>query len=106
MVVSVREAKTNPYYACYEDGSDGFLLRSKGDGRWTRRQDVPPAYEHNGAVYVMNIAALRREPVFQFKRQKKYLMDDLHSLDLDNLLDWEFAEFLIERGVLSRPNKK
>lgn len=102
MVVSVRRAATNPYYACYEDGEDGFLVRSKGDGRWTRRQDVPPAWEHNGAIYVMNVAALKRGPIFRFRRQLKYEMDDLSSLDLDTPLDWDFAEFLISRGALEK----
>lgn len=99
MVVSVCKAATNPYYSCYEDGNDGFLERSKGDGRWTRSQDVPQAWEHNGSIYIMNIDSLKRESDFKFKKQKKYVMEDIYSLDLDTLLDWEFAEFCFEKKL-------
>ena len=32
MVVSVKETSANPYYNCYEEDADGFLIVSKGDG--------------------------------------------------------------------------
>jgi CMP-N-acetylneuraminic acid synthetase len=36
-----------------------------------------------------------------FKKVKKYVMDDLHSVDIDYLTDWMFAEFLIEKCLIS-----
>lgn len=38
MVVTVKEAESNPYYNCFEEGDDGFLQISKGDGTFTRRR--------------------------------------------------------------------
>ena len=58
MVVTVKEAESNPYYNCFEEGDDGFLQISKGDGTFTRRQDAPKAWEYNGAVYVINTTSL------------------------------------------------
>ena len=54
MVVTVKEAASNPYYNCYETDADGFLHISKGEGDYTRRQDAPKVWEYNGAVYVIN----------------------------------------------------
>ena len=54
MVVTVKETAANPYYNCYEENENGYLVVSKGDGKLERRQDAPPAYEWNGAVYVIN----------------------------------------------------
>ena len=52
MVVSVKETDSNPYYLCFEEDTEGMLHISKGDGHYTRRQDCPPVYEYNGAIYI------------------------------------------------------
>lgn len=100
MVVSVKEAATNPYYNSYEENSDGYLVISKGDGRYARRQDVPDAWEYNGAVYVINTESLKARNMSDFRRIRKYVMDPLHSLDLDTLLDWKIAELLISEKLI------
>lgn len=96
MVVSVKEAATNPYYNSFEEDVNGFLVISKGDGHYDRRQDAPKVWEYNGAVYVINPNSLKKEPISAFKKIAKYEMDSLHSLDLDTLLDWKIAELLIK----------
>lgn len=100
MVVSVKETASNPYYNCFEEDEHGFLHISKGDGLFTRRQDVPKAYEYNGAIYVINPDSLKKMPLGTFPKRVKYVMDDLHSLDLDTMIDWKFAEFLIDEKLI------
>ncbi len=100
MVVSVKEASSNPYYNCFEENDKGFLQISKGDGLYTRRQDVPKAYEYNGAIYVINPESLKKMPLGKFSKRIKYVMDDIHSVDLDNMIDWIFAEQIIKEGLL------
>ncbi len=96
MVVTVKEAASNPYYNCYEVDSDGFLRISKGDGCYTRRQDAPKAWEYNGAVYVINVASLRKMPLGKFAKRIMCEMDAASSVDLDTELDWLIAEKLLE----------
>lgn len=100
MVVSVTTSKANPYYNLFEEDKTGFLHRSK-PGNYVRRQDAPPVYEYNGAIYVINTVSLKALPIAAFERVQKYEMDTVSSLDLDTPLDWEFAEFLIERKIVS-----
>jgi len=100
MVVSVCEAATNPYYGCYEDDECGFLHISKGDGNYTRRQDAPKAYEYNGAIYIINKDSLKHSPLNKFERRIKYVMDRELSVDLDTMLDWRYAEFLLKEKIL------
>lgn len=95
MVVSVKETDSNPYYVCFEEDSKGMLQISKGDGLYTRRQDCPHVYEYNGAIYIINPNSLKKEPLNKFSKRKKYVMDREHSLDLDTMLDWKIAEFII-----------
>ena len=99
MVVSVKETSSNPYYNCFEEDSQGFLHISKGEGLYTRRQDVPKAYEYNGAIYVINPESLKKMPLGKFTKRIKYVMDDLHSVDLDNMIDWKLAELIIKEEL-------
>lgn len=95
MVVSVKEAATNPYYNAYEEDENGFLHISKGNGNYTRRQDAPHVWEYNGAVYVINVASLRKMRLGEFRRRRCYAMDSARSVDLDTPLDWMIAETII-----------
>ena len=98
MVVTVKEAASNPYYNCYETDNDGFLHISKGDGGYTRRQDAPKVWEYNGAVYVINVESLRRMPLSAFTRRRMSVMPAERSVDLDTPVDWLIAEKLIENA--------
>jgi len=96
MVVSVTESPANPYYDCFEtDPATGLLHVSKGDGRYTRRQDAPKAWQFNGAVYVIRPASLRAMPLGAFPRRIPYPMPPERSIDIDSPLDWLVAEALI-----------
>ncbi len=96
MVVSVKESHANPYFSLVEEDENGYIQKSK-PSTFSRRQDAPNVYEYNGAVYIINVTSLRKSPLSAFTKVKKYVMDDIHSLDLDNPLDWEFCEFLLEK---------
>lgn len=100
MVVSVNSSKTNPYYNCFEEGRDGFLKKTIDYTRLTRRQDAPQTYEYNGAIYIINPEQLKRMPMSLFSKRVKYLMDDIHSVDLDSMIDWKFAELIIKENLV------
>lgn len=97
MVVSVKQAATNPYYNAFETDENGFLHISKGEGNFTRRQDAPKVWEYNGAVYVINVESLRKMPLGKFTRRRMYEMNAEHSIDLDTPTDWLIAEILISQ---------
>ena len=95
MVVSVKETKSNPYFTLYEETSEGFLIKSKKGG-FTRRQDIPKVWEFNGAIYIINVLSIKSKKIHEFKKVIKYEMDEIFSTDIDNKLDWLFAETLID----------
>lgn len=100
MVVTVKEAATNPYYNAFEPDEHGYLHISKGDGSLTRRQDAPKVWEYNGAVYVIRVASLRKMKLYEFPHRKMCEMSRDHSLDLDSIYDWLIAE-----QILAEKNK-
>lgn len=95
MAVTVAPAPCNPYYDCYETDSRGFLRVSKGEGLITRRQLAPPAWQMNGAVYVITPESLRRLPLGAMERRVPVEMPRERSIDLDTPLDWRIAEILM-----------
>lgn len=99
MVVSVAEARCNPYYNCFETDETGYLKISKGEGQYTRRQDVPPVYEYNGAVYVINPQSIRKMTLGGFPRRVPYLMPAERSIDIDAPVDLLVAEHLLVKEL-------
>ncbi len=93
MVVSVKLAEANPYYNLFEE-REGRLEKSK-PGYFARRQDCPEVYQYNGAIYVIDVAALRRRRLPEMEDIRKYVMDELTSFDIDTPLDWAQAEWLL-----------
>ncbi|MFI3239526.1 MAG: acylneuraminate cytidylyltransferase family protein [Bacteroidales bacterium] len=97
MVVTVTEAASNPYYNLFEIDSNGYLQISKGDGVFTRRQDIPKVWEYNGAVYMINVNSLRQMKLGEFRKRVMVEMPRERSIDLDTEVDWLIAEKLINR---------
>ncbi len=95
MLVSVKETKSNPYYVLFEEDKNGWLTKSK-PSNFTRRQDCPKVWEYNGAIYIINKDSLKKKSLLEFRRVKKYEMDEKSSLDLDTPIDWLLAESLMK----------
>lgn len=93
LVVSVMESKANPYYVLYEENNSGYLTKSK-DGVFASRQQAPKVWQLNGALYIINASTLRQKKIGEFTRVKKFVMDQLHSIDLDTEIDWKLATIL------------
>lgn len=95
MLVSVKETKSNPYYVLREEDDNGYLVKSK-TSKASRRQDVPKVWELNGAIYIVNTESLKSKPLNQFKKVKKYVMDEISSIDIDSFTDWYLAESILK----------
>jgi CMP-N,N'-diacetyllegionaminic acid synthase len=68
-----------------------------------RSQDLPVYYRINGAIYWCSSELVRHErTLFPDKNGFAFEMDELRSVDIDTRLDFEFAEFLLERGYVAR----
>jgi len=96
MVVSVKETDSNPYFVLYEEDEEGFLEKSK-KGDFTRKQDAPKVWELNGAIYVINVTALKKGPPNAFEKVVRYEMKPEDSVDVDTELDWEILEVILRK---------
>ena len=93
MVVSVKEAKSNPYFNLYEENDNGFLKKTK-ESNYTRFQDCPKVWEFNGSVYAINPISLKHKGFSNFDKIIKYeIKESIYSLDIDTAHDWELAKY-------------
>lgn len=82
-------------------GSDGRLRPLTGDVRHlaTPRQELPPVYRQNGAIYLIAAADLRRTRSFFVEPCLPFVMDAAVSVDIDTRLDFEAAEGFIKQNA-------
>jgi N-acylneuraminate cytidylyltransferase len=100
-VTTVKKTAENPYFVLVEPRRDDprWVEQSK-KGAFTRRQDAPPVYTVNGAVYVFSRAALMTmERLYDAAKLAVVEMPWDRSVDLDSPSDFELAEFLLSRGL-------
>ena len=100
MLVSAYKTKSNPYFVLYESDAEGWINKSKSMEGVTRRQDMPDVYQLNGAIYVINIEALKKTTMNKFTKVKPFEMSEIESADIDTMLDWDYCNFLIEKGYI------
>lgn len=100
MVMSVCEARKNPYFNLVEPDAAGALHVSKPlpGGVWAR-QDAPTVYEHVGMVYVVNPDYLRRARTIYEGRVIPYVLPAERCHDIDTPYDFRLVEFLLSEQL-------
>jgi N-acylneuraminate cytidylyltransferase len=94
--VSVCEVDQSPYWM-YRVEANNKLQRLLPEIRGvTRRQDLPPIYVLNGAIYIARIDWLRANNNFVGLETVAYLMPKERSLDIDTAEDFEIFRSKIE----------
>ncbi len=100
--VSVCEVDQSPYWM-YRVESDNKLQRLLPELQSiTRRQDLPPVYILNGAIYIARIDWLRANKNFVSSETVAYFMPKERSLDIDTAEDFEIFRSRIEGGICSQ----
>jgi CMP-N,N'-diacetyllegionaminic acid synthase len=100
MVMSVCEARKNPYFNLVEPDENGALHVSKPlpGGVWAR-QDAPTVYEHVGMVYVVQPDYLRTANTIYEGRVIPYVLPAERCHDIDTPYDFRLVEFLLSQQL-------
>ena len=103
LVVTVTEPSHNPYYTLAETNADGRLRLSK-PADFARRQDAPAVWGLNGSIYVWRRAALARAAIdgFWSVPATPFPMPRQRSVDIDDALDFDLAEWFFGRQMAER----
>ena len=93
-VASVSKAKDSPILLRKLTG-DSRMESLLGLPSTVRRQDMPPVYRVNGSIYINEISSLSESTSFN-DNVCPYVMDESHSVDIDDYLDLEVAKYYME----------
>jgi len=96
-VIGIAPARTHPYLVFRRDALGTLSRWDMSGATVTRAQDMPPAYEVNGALYLVKVQALREERSFFPTHCKGVTCDQaIENIDIDTPDDWRRAEALIQ----------
>lgn len=93
-IVSVCESEVSPYWMKkIENGIMNDFLDNIPF--YPRRQDAPQIYRLNGAIYIAKAEVLLKNKNWYTENTLAYVMDRKSSVDIDEMIDFKFAEFLM-----------
>ncbi|MBE9486670.1 MAG: acylneuraminate cytidylyltransferase family protein, partial [Chloroflexi bacterium] len=95
-IVSVCETDHHPLWSnsLPADGNMGEFLRPEVLN--SSRQSLPVSYRLNGAIYLADINFLRSNGSFFGPKTFALIMSKEHSVDIDNIIDFQLAEFFLD----------
>jgi CMP-N,N'-diacetyllegionaminic acid synthase len=101
--VSVSLAAESPYWMYTLDGATRLHPMLEAQSLPERRQDLPPAFSLNGAVYVARTDWLLESRTFIGSETVAHVMPPERSVDIDSELDLKYAQLLIQEGTYGTP---
>jgi N-acylneuraminate cytidylyltransferase/CMP-N,N'-diacetyllegionaminic acid synthase len=93
--VSICEVECNPYWTNVLENEKLKYFLEEGKNI-TRRQDLPPIYRINGAVYAVNTEVFLEQKTLEPENITGYIMDGNKSVDIDTAIDFKMAELLLK----------
>jgi CMP-N-acetylneuraminic acid synthetase len=99
-IVAVRESRPHSFFIQPESKyltvlSDRFKEK-KNVGRQFFKKEITPS----GGFYIAKWGKFLKQKTFYMGRTMSFLVDDLTGLEIDEVSDWLFAEFIIENNII------
>jgi len=103
-VIGVRKTEVHSTYVAPLDGGGRIteLIDKVTDLNYLRRQDMRDEYTANGALYLFkwNLFKEHHTMYADGPNSYGYVMDRYHSIEIDEPIDLQWAEFLVEKGLI------
>ena len=95
-LISVSEFSHTPFNALVINEQNQLApINTSGFGKKT--QELPVAYRPNGAIFIMEINTIKSSSSLFPEPMCPYIMSQERSIDIDNQLDLEWAEFFLDK---------
>ncbi len=95
-VVSLCKVEHHPYWMKKVVEGRVYSLMEEDDKSYPRRQDLPPVYQLNGAIYVTRKKILLEEERVLGEHTLAYIMPQERSIDIDTPIDLKLAELIMK----------
>lgn len=95
LVVGISESDKNPYFNMVKIDQNGYIsLVCKAPKKFIRRQDAPKVHNITTIVYATTVDYVLRSDNLYDGNVKGVIVPRERALDIDNRIDFAFAEFL------------
>jgi len=101
VLMSVKEMEYPPFWALIHNQDDFYHRLFPGHAD-KRRHELEKTYRPDGMVMILDTKAFIEQGGYNFPEIVIYETPGLGSIDIDNPLDFEFAEFLLETDKMDR----
>jgi len=106
IVVGITEAVRNPWFNMVRKDSNDFIdVIMKNDNHYARRQETPAVYDMTTVAYVSRPEFIRNATGMFNGKVKGVNIPNERALDIDTELDFEIAEFLMDKVLKSNKNE-
>jgi len=95
-VVSLCRAEHHPYWMKKVVEGRVYSLMEVDCNKYTRRQDLPPVYQLNGAICVTKRKVLMEEERVLGEHTLAYIMPQERSIDIDTPIDLKLSELIMK----------
>lgn len=96
-VIGVCKTPHHPYWAKKVDATGKLSDFQSKDRTYAQRQELPPAYMVNGAIYLSQSQQFATHKTFHITPSYAYCMPQDRSLDIDTEWDLQVADFALRR---------
>jgi CMP-N,N'-diacetyllegionaminic acid synthase len=105
-IVAASRPSFNPRWVCIDSAKDGYMHQSFPDGNlYTRRQDVPPVFRINGALYLWrrDHVANSATPCYVELPHLMLEIPEERAIDIDSPADFRLAELMLREEMIRFP---
>ena len=108
LVVGMRETTANSVFVGPMDGEGRItqIIAQMESLKGLRRQDVAQEYTMNGALYLFKWDFFKKHRTIYQDTEKSYgyLMDRHYSIEIDEMIDLEWVNYLVANGLVDLSN--
>lgn len=98
-VISIIPAARNPYFNMVRQSGDGFVdIAVRTDGEVVNRQSAPPLFDITTVVYALRPQYILSAKGLMEGRVKGLVVPKERAVDIDDEIDFRFAEFLLRHS--------
>ncbi len=99
-VITVSESERNPYFNMVRIDGEGYArLAIDANSNIGHRQNAPKIFDITTVAYAVRVPFLKKARYLFEGKIKTVMVPKERALDIDTLLDFEIAEFFINRGI-------
>lgn len=99
-IVAVREVRPSTFYVQEMDQYLEKIANNIASQGILRRQDEKEEITPSGGFYISKWDIFKEKKSFYTNRTLPFLVPDIHGLEIDEPLDWMWAEFLMEKKII------